>query len=294
MAPKVHGAWHLHTLTQELPLDFFVVFSSMASLLGSAGQSNYAAANAFLDALAHHRRARGLPGLSINWGPWAQVGLAAAQANRGERLALRGLGSIGPDQGTAALGRLLEQDAPQIAVMSFNLRRWRQFYPKAAGSPLFAEIALEEEGVGTPTRGMGQVLREKDPEERRTLLRAHLREQVAQVLRMAPSRIEAGTPLHTLGFDSLMVVELRNRLEASLGLTLSATLAWKYPSLGALASHLASQFGAVPETAPNGDARPAMADQLQALSDDDMAALMAAKLAKLAKPGKAHEGRNVP
>src|SRR5262249_45550766 len=84
MAPKVHGAWNLHTHSRQLQLDFFVSFSPMASLLGSAGQSNYAAANAFLDALAHHRRAHGLPSLTINWGPWAEVGMAARLSVAGQ------------------------------------------------------------------------------------------------------------------------------------------------------------------------------------------------------------------
>src|SRR5262249_11363419 len=102
MAPKVYGAWNLHQQTRELPLDFFVVFSSVASVLGSAGQSNYAAANAFLDALGHHRRAEGLPGLSIIWGPWAEAGMAA-------RLSLAGQGveKIDPADGLRVLVELL-------------------------------------------------------------------------------------------------------------------------------------------------------------------------------------------
>jgi hypothetical protein len=103
LEPKMLGAWNLHALTQTTPLDFFVLFSSAASLLGSPGQSNYAAANAFLDALAHHRQALNLPALSINWGPWAMVGLAATQANRGDRLAMLGIESLSPAQGIEAL-----------------------------------------------------------------------------------------------------------------------------------------------------------------------------------------------
>src|SRR5262249_23185671 len=95
MAPKFEGAWNLHSLTLNRPLAFFVLFSSIASVLGSPGQGPYAAANAFLDALSHHRRALGLPALTINWGPWGDVGMAA-RANRGRRLTMRGIDAIPP------------------------------------------------------------------------------------------------------------------------------------------------------------------------------------------------------
>ena len=106
-APKVRGGWLLDRLTRCDPLDWFVMFSSVAAVLGSAGQTNYAAANAFLDLLARERRTRGLPGLSINWGAWTEVGVAA---DRGliDRLAAQGLGAITPSQGLVALERLLE------------------------------------------------------------------------------------------------------------------------------------------------------------------------------------------
>jgi acyl transferase domain-containing protein/NADPH:quinone reductase-like Zn-dependent oxidoreductase/SAM-dependent methyltransferase/acyl carrier protein len=128
MAPKMAGTWNLHVLTRGQPIDFFVMYSSASSLLGSPGQGNYAAANAFLDAVAHYRRREGLPALSINWGPWADVGLAAAQTNRGERLAFGGVGSIDPARGMAILGRLLDGQRTQTGVLPLNLRQWRQSY----------------------------------------------------------------------------------------------------------------------------------------------------------------------
>ncbi|HKB49178.1 MAG TPA: SDR family oxidoreductase, partial [Ktedonobacterales bacterium] len=146
MAPKVDGAWHLHELTRERNLDCFVLFSSAAALLGSPGQAHYAAANAFLDALAHQRRAVGLPALSINWGPWAEVGLAASQRNRGQRLALQGIGSLTRAQGLQALSFLLGQPAPQVAVVAFNLRQWREFHLPTADTPLLSELARDERG----------------------------------------------------------------------------------------------------------------------------------------------------
>ncbi|HWE63291.1 MAG TPA: SDR family NAD(P)-dependent oxidoreductase, partial [Chloroflexota bacterium] len=192
--PKIDGAWNLHTLTLNQPLDHFVLFSSVASLLGSPAQGNYVAANAFLDALAHHRRACGLPALSINWGPWAEVGLAAAQANRGERLATRGIGSIMPEQGVEALRMALEQNLPQVGVMPFDPAQWIQFYPAAASDPLLAQLALDREDAPRHVVA-GSALRETllaaRAEDRLALLEEHLREQVAHVLRLDPERVDA-------------------------------------------------------------------------------------------------------
>jgi acyl carrier protein len=244
LAPKVAGAWNLHTLTQTDPLECFVLFSSAAGLLGSPGQANYAAANAFLDALAHYRRAHGRPAMSIDWGPWSEVGLAAAQANRGQRLATRGVPSLTPAQGLALLGLLLDAPPPQVAVMPFNVRQWRQFYPKVASSPLFAllpEAANEPAAPGaSPVRA---ALRQAAPADRRRLLEAHLIDQMAQVLRIERGQIDPQRPLSAIGFESLLALEYRNRLEASLGLTLPATLVWGHPTIASLAPHLAERMG---------------------------------------------------
>jgi len=117
MAPKVSGAWHLHSLTREVPLEFIVLFSSAASVIGSAGQGNYAAANADLDALASHRRGMGLPGLAIDWGPWAEGGMAAALDRRQQRRGARGIAQIAPEQGLRALELLVQRGVARAAVL---------------------------------------------------------------------------------------------------------------------------------------------------------------------------------
>ncbi|QSQ15452.1 type I polyketide synthase [Myxococcus landrumensis] len=245
MAPKVQGAWNLHGATRQRPLDFFVLFSSAAALLGSPGQGNYASANAFLDALAHARRAEGLPGLSIAWGAWTGIGLAA-RANPQTRIEARGLRGMAPDKALAALGLLLGQDRPQVGVVSLDLRQWMEFYLSAAQSPFFTRLVGQLASARTSEAGRGRFrekLQQAGESERRALLERHLREQIAAVLRMDPERLGPRVALGSLGLDSLMGMEIRNRLEASLGLKLSATLVWAYPTLIALATFLSERLG---------------------------------------------------
>ncbi|EAU64730.1 hypothetical protein STIAU_2622, partial [Stigmatella aurantiaca DW4/3-1] len=243
MGPKVQGSWNLHSLTSQLPLDFFVMYSSGASLLGSPGQTNYAAANAFMDALAWHRRRQGLPGLSINWGAFSDVGQAAAQSNRGERLLHRGVGSIKPAQGTAVLERLLTGRAAQAAVMHFEARRWLESYP-GASSPFWAELLAEPTPAGAEEPGtlhIRQALIDAEPTQRRGLLEEFLTKQVARVLRLDPSKLDRHEAFTNMGLDSLMSLELRNRLEATLGLKMSATLLFTYPAIASMTEYLLSQ-----------------------------------------------------
>jgi acyl carrier protein len=244
MDGKAAGAWNLHTLTAERSLDCFVMFSSAASLLGAPAQANYAAANAFLDALAQYRRARGLPALSINWGPWAEIGLAA-RPNRATRLSLRGVDSLSPAQGLEALDHLLRHDATQVGVLRLNLRQWQEFYPKVAEAPLLSLLLthdLQADRNDRENSALRTMLLEAEPSRRLAILERHLQEQLGQVLRLSPSRIDNRTPLSTLGLDSLMALELRNRLEASLGVTLSATLVWNYPTIGEMAPFLGDRM----------------------------------------------------
>jgi acyl carrier protein len=246
MTAKVAGAWNLHAATAHRPDVWLVMFSSAASLLGAPGQANYAAANAFLDALAAYRRARGMRALSINWGPWAEIGLAA-RPDRSTRLTLRGIDSFTPDQGIDALEHLLSRAAPpQIGVLKLNVRQWQEFYPKAAESPLLSELMADgpEERYATlsSSSAFRQSLADAPPADRLEMIERHLKEQLGQVLRMAASGIDRQTPLATLGLDSLMAIELRNRLEASIGVTLSATLMWNYPTIADMAPFLAERM----------------------------------------------------
>ena len=250
MAPKVAGSWNLHRLSLAHPVELFVLFSSAAALVGSPGQANYAAGNAFMDGLARWRQAQGLPALSIQWGPWTEIGLAA-RVDRAGRLRQRGFDAIRPEQGLRALEWALAEAEPVVAVMPFDVRQWRQSYPQAAGWPLLS--ALEMNGpLGTQPASRGlrdALLAAGSTQERQALLEKHLSREMAEVLRISTSRIGPATALDGLGFDSLLALELRNRLELSLGVRLSATLIWNYPTVRALVDYLASIVAGVSEAA---------------------------------------------
>ncbi|MEW6732242.1 MAG: SDR family NAD(P)-dependent oxidoreductase [Acidobacteriota bacterium] len=294
--PKVMGSWNLHKLTIDKELDFLILFSSIASILGSPGQGNYCAANAFLDALAHYRQGEHLAATSLNWGPWSEVGLAATTEKRGNRLEFRGISSINPNQGKDILSWLLNKSAfkrsAQIGIMAFDLRQWRQFYPKAAQSALLIKLAQEQIGGTHQFNQSNQIrsslLQLKSMSQRKALLESHLRTQIAHVLRISPTRINADSPLQNLGIDSLMALELRNRLEASLGLILPATLIWAYPNLSVMVPYLASKMGicleAEENTVPLREENIQLAvevRQLAELSEQEAERLLLEKLASL-------------
>jgi acyl transferase domain-containing protein/acyl carrier protein len=239
MAPKVAGAWHLHHLTQNLPLDFFVCFSSVAAMMGSPGQGNYAAANAFMDALVHYRRRLGLPGSSINWGPWAESGMAAALGSREQaRWAAQGIQPITRKSGFQILGDLLAQKAVQVGVLPID---WSQFvsqFPADKQFPLLEVVAASATPVVQSKSAFRKRLEAAAVGDRRSLLLDHLRQQIAKVLGMTSTEtIDPQLGFLELGMDSLMAVELSNRLRSSLECPVSAAIAFDYPTVEALVDY---------------------------------------------------------
>jgi acyl transferase domain-containing protein/surfactin synthase thioesterase subunit/acyl carrier protein len=246
MGPKVQGAWHLHELTRKLPLDFFVMYSSAAGLLGSPGQANYAAANTFLDALAHHRRAMGLPALSINWGAFSEVGLAAAQSNRGARLASRGLHSITPAQGLDALQRLLASPQVQMGVIPIDMRQWGAAHRAAAVSRRLSPLQGGEPGTPAREQEAHELLvrlAAAESQVRASMLSEIIPLQVAHVLRLPESQIAPSVPLTALGMDSLMGLELRNRIESILGIRVPASLLLTHTTTEELSAYIHREIG---------------------------------------------------
>ena len=251
LAPKLQGAVNLHELTAGDPLELFVLYSSMVSMVGSLGQASYAAGNAALDALAHHRRGLGLPATSVNWGPWSEAGMAAERADENRaRFDAMGLSSIDPEEGHALLARILRGREDQVGVLPIE---WSRFLAQLRGSgapPFFDEVAAASRvagarGAGDAAAGpdLAEALDQAPPGERRARLLALLQEELARVLGFGSgAEIDPEQPFLELGVDSLLAVDLRNRLEAGLAVSLSATLLFDHPTPAALADHLLAEL----------------------------------------------------
>ncbi|MFD5321594.1 type I polyketide synthase, partial [Streptomyces sp. NPDC127098] len=252
LRPKVDAARHLHELTLGLPLSAFVLFSSVSGTFGAAGQANYAAANTYLDALAAHRRAMGLPAVSLAWGLWEQQGEGLA-ARLGEtelrRMNRSGVRPLAPDEGLALFDAALGSDEALIFPVRLDLAALREHAATAGVPPVLRGLVRPPSTSRPPAAGpmastvTGALSTQPEPERRRRLLdlvRAH----VAAVLGHAtPEDVDAEQPFSELGFDSLSALELRNRLGSATGLTLPATLVFDHPTTTAVARLLASETG---------------------------------------------------
>ena len=260
LGPKILGAWHLHRSTLDRNLDFFILFSSRVGVMGNPGQANHAAANAFLDQLAGHRRAMGLAGQAIAWGAWSEIGEAAEQKDRIERQrsALGGRWFT-PQQGLKALERLVRQDVTTSVVMSMD---WSVFEKAVDARPPFLEEMLVTDDAGEADAPASSAdvmarLRQTPASERGPLLESYLQGEVQAVLRL-PSAPEPAVGFFDLGMDSLMAVELRNRLNRAFSdeYTASNTVVFDYPDIISLARHLSEELDEV-EGSPAPQVQPA-------------------------------------
>ena len=234
IAPKVMGAWNLHEATKDLQLDFFVFFSSVASLIGSPGQSNYTVANASLDAIARYRQSLNLPALSINWGAWADSGMAV---DRG--LNIKGMNLIEPDTGIEALEQLLTSKAKQVGVISAD---WQELSQKFVHlqSPYFSQLVTQTESQ--TNKQIFQELLATTEAQRSEYLTQYLQQAIAEILQIEPSELALNESLLDLGMDSLMVMEAINQLKTDLQLILYPREFYERPQIQDLASYLATEF----------------------------------------------------
>lgn len=299
MQAKVAGAWNLHVATRHLPLDHFVLFSSGAAFTGSPGQANHAAANSFLAALAHHRRALGQPALTIDWGPWSETG-AATRGDVLERAKSAGLHPIDTAGGLRELERLMSSNVARAAVLPVDWARYLEQIPGGADRAWFDEVrpAAATTSVATTTPQESEAatalpeeaplaarIRAATSGRRSEVIMDGVRAIAARVLGAGNGdAIDPAAPLTELGLDSLMAVEMRNRLAAALGMTLPSTLLFNYPSVEALTAYIGGSLDdADTDTAATATASeplPAgvITAELDTLTEDEVANLLEEKL----------------
>ncbi len=234
MSPKVEGSWNLHNLTQDLDLDFFIMFSSAASLLGSPGQGNYAAANAFLDNLAHYRRSLGLRALTINWGA-LNTGMAAKT-----NLSIRGLELINPESGFELLSKIMSADVAQVGIISAEWELLKQQFPVI--SPYFSLLLSEKTSQENKSQEIFTQLLEYSSKNREEFLTNYLQKTIAEILQLESEKLAINDSLLDVGMDSLMVMEAINQVKSDLQLMLYPREFYERPRIIQLAKYLSSEF----------------------------------------------------
>ena len=250
LAAKARGAWNLHELTKDTALNAFVVFSSAAGVLGGVGQANYAAANTFLDALAHHRRANGLAGLSLAWGLWGETSGLTGHLSDVDLARMRrsGLAPLGTEEALGLFDAALSADKPVLVAMHLDVPVLRNAARGAALSPLWERlvgtVTRTQVATGADVSELAQRLAGLGERERERALLEVVQSEVAIVLGYGEAAaVDGDRAFKDLGFDSLTAVELRNRLRARTGLQLPATLVFDHPTPLAAARELLARLG---------------------------------------------------
>jgi len=243
LAPKVAGAWNLHILSTEKELDFFVLFSSAASLFGSPGQSSYAAANAFMDALAWHRHARGLPAIALNWGPWDNAGMSSS------RRALPGTSALSVQQGLRALEESIAGGSPQVAVLPFQWNLFVRQFPQGAVPAMLTDLAREETYEAEPgpkgaafDPGILDEIRRSDAPTKTAILTKYLTVRLERIAGITIDEVSLTRDFLELGIDSLMAMELVQGIRQDLSLALYPREFYEHPSISAMAAYLATEL----------------------------------------------------
>ncbi|MDZ7307502.1 MAG: beta-ketoacyl reductase, partial [candidate division KSB1 bacterium] len=291
LRPKLYGTWVLHHLSQALPLDFFVLFSSTTALLGAGAMADYAAANQFLDAFAHYRRSLGLPALSVNWGTWEKMRLFSTAEQ--ERVARSGLRPMPAGQALATLEHVLALPLAQIAIADVDWSTLKSIYEARRRRPVLQDVTDPAPAPESkPAKGRIDIrtqLQQTPPQDRHEVLLHFVQSQAAAVLGIAAAQnVDPARGFFEMGMDSLTSVELRRRLERSLGETLPSTLTFNYPNVAALTAYLAQRVLRLEQAGPPAPAAPvnggtaaaASTAKQEDYSEEELVAMLAAKLHK--------------
>lgn len=268
MKAKALSAWYLHAHTLQSQLDHFVLFSSVSSLIGNARQASYVAANTFLDALAHHRAAAGLAGVSVNWGAIA-TGMATENDDVAKHLELMGMSAITAEHALEGWAHLRENDHPQVGIMNCSWSRWREFEPAGGNAPRFSSLTGGGENNSSLTERC-QAISELPEHERAAAMGQAVAEQVARVLRMPLSQVDLQHSLTQMGVDSLMSVELQTAMDQVFGVRISTLELMRSKNLLHLAELLMERTiltGASKGVAPQSE-DPSIIDRMSALDID--------------------------
>jgi acyl transferase domain-containing protein/acyl carrier protein len=250
-APKVQGAWLLHEISRQHALDFFVLFGSAASVLGSAGQINHGAANAFLEALSHQRRLEGLPSTTVAWGAWSEIGAAARLKNTG-RAARLGLGAFSPDKGIDLLEQAIASQRAEVSAMAVDWQIYLESGQTARDWPLFENFlpTTKNESSGVLTDTLNSHLLNAPAENRLDIIKQYLRDRISRVLGLENlAALREDQPLAELGLDSLMALELKNWLQKESGVTLTPNFFFEYRTLDMAAMYLNARLVSASESA---------------------------------------------
>ena len=242
MAAKVLGGWNLHQLSQDLDLDCFVTFSSIAAVWGSIDQAHYSAANAFLNGLVHYRQAQGLPGLSVNWGPWSGGGMAGEKEL--QELSKRGVNPLSPQQAIAALEQIWHSGRAQATIANVDWTILVPLYQTGRQRRLLDEIPVDLPQSSSPeqTSEILQQIQAAPKHQQKELLLTCVQQEVAKVLGLSSNQLpnrEQG--FFELGMDSLMAVDLGTNLTRLLGVRLPSTLTFDFPNIEQLSHYLATE-----------------------------------------------------
>ncbi|MBE2287030.1 MAG: KR domain-containing protein [Prosthecobacter sp.] len=282
--PKTNGAWLLHEGTRGMNLDCFVMFSSVSSIFGNPGQANYAAANAFLDALAHHRHALGLPALTINWGALGGEGYVARNERVAEYLARQGTIPLAPNE-VLLLETFLNAGTAQAIALRADWAKWRQSFRGSQESPLLEHIfaAGVESAESSGGRSDWRLKIESAAADERTgIISQALRDVIGGVLRVKPESLRDDQPLTDLGLDSLMAVEIENSIDRAIGVALPPASLMRARTIGQIVTLIAEHLGGsaktttapAPAAIPTPEPAPPEDVDLEALSDEEIDRLL--------------------
>jgi polyketide synthase 12/epothilone polyketide synthase D len=267
-APKVSGTWNLHEATAHLQLDYFVLFSSIATTVGNQGSGNYAAANAFMDGLAHFRRQRGQKALSVNWGVIADVGMAADEDFYRRSLEANGLRALFSKHGLEVMEVLLEQGTAQATVSTIDWNTWLRFNP-AGGTTRYSEVATKGTAAGAARAQSAQeqelraAILAAPEDQRKEIARQHIRTAFAKLFGFAPEKLDPNKPLTALGMDSLMAVEAKAALD-KIGLAMPVAALLRDATVAKLSDAVLESFGHSEAKAPSEASQPANEEKASA------------------------------